>query len=220
MRGDDPQAVECMIRYIYVSDYDIRSIADNSKECLPDWIQHYNTAVVADKYDLPILKSKAFACFRTCAEQLTDTNEIFDVMIKGMDYHDTNEDMAKLLSKLRDDHATALIKHEGFREVPQEDDESAKDFCIKHYSKLKSMLEFRELLKHNRSLALGLLDSFDWAIGLTKKDISRCQGCSREVAHVAGMQLACCEKRHELYESSRKDLLVVRSYWEQSTMTA
>ncbi|KAK3714301.1 hypothetical protein LTR37_007887 [Vermiconidia calcicola] len=119
LHDDDPDAVEAMLRYIYSFEY-----ADNAgKPALGTAAFHLNVYVVAKKYQMPTLGTKALksvhgeiATFdKTGNPSTTRGFEILQLIMALKTYKEHDESFEKVAKKLTIAYLPALMKEKEFR---------------------------------------------------------------------------------------------------------
>lgn len=118
LEGDDVSAVEAMLQFMYTFDYDASGGAEHSSSPMVFNVRVYS---IADKYDVPALKSQAKQKFETTVETCWDMDD-FPYAVAQV-YNSTpsvDRDLRKVVVDVACKHINELLLKQGFRDVLEE----------------------------------------------------------------------------------------------------
>lgn len=110
--------VEAMLHFMYTFDYDASGSAQNSSSPMVFNVKVYS---IADKYDVPALKSQAKQKFETAVETCWDMDDFPDAIAQV--YHSTpstDRGLREVISGAACEHVNELLLKQGFRDVLEE----------------------------------------------------------------------------------------------------
>ena len=105
LKGDDPDAVEALLRYIYTGNY-------TACQRWHDPSFHLHVSIAADKYDFPFLSKDADITFKRKAKEVSDFTQVINIM-------DALADLGQdgvFAEELRKQNLAGLIKDPAYRE--------------------------------------------------------------------------------------------------------
>lgn len=109
MIGDDPDAADAVLRYIYGQGYVVPESSQTP------WHFHLNLRATADKYLLPSLSKEADSCFRSAVGTEKDVDQIHNILQAIFQDFTHDDDLMKLAENLRKKHLSKLIRHPPYR---------------------------------------------------------------------------------------------------------
>ena len=115
LEGDDVSAVEAMLQFMYTFDYDASSSAENTSSPMVFNVKVYS---IADKYDVPALKSQAKQKFKTTVETCWDMDD-FPYAVAQV-YNSTpsvDRGLRDVVVAVACKHTSQLLSKQGFRDV-------------------------------------------------------------------------------------------------------
>lgn len=118
LEGDDSSAVEAMLQFMYSFDYDASGNADSSASPMVFNVKVYS---VADKYDVPALKSQARQKFETTVETCWNMDDFPDAIVQV--YNSTtsiDRGLRDVVVGIACKHIDGLLSKQGFRDVLEE----------------------------------------------------------------------------------------------------
>lgn len=107
-KGDDPDAIEAMLRYLYTLDY-VPNASQDARGNQPTWNDHLNVVIIADKYGFVELKYEALTHLKDCVAQMKNADDIHSLMIRHDWDPDMDEELCKAIDKAVDDNFPALF---------------------------------------------------------------------------------------------------------------
>jgi speckle-type POZ protein len=118
LEGDDLSAAEAMLRFMYTFDYDASGSAENSFSPMVFNVKVYS---IADKYDVPALKSKAEQKFEAAVAVGWDMDDFPDAIAQV--YNSTpsvDRGLREIVTETACKHVKELLLKPGFRDVLDE----------------------------------------------------------------------------------------------------
>jgi speckle-type POZ protein len=115
LKGDDVFAVEAMLRFMYTSDYDASGSAGNSASPMVFNAKVYS---IADKYDVPSLKSQAREKFKKTVETCWNMDDFPYAIAEA--YNSTtsiDRGLRKVVVDIACKHINELLMKQGFRDI-------------------------------------------------------------------------------------------------------
>jgi speckle-type POZ protein len=115
LEGDDVFAVEAMLQFMYTSDYDASGSAEHSASPMVFNVKVYS---IADKYDVPALKSQAKEKFETTAKTCWNMDD-FPYAVAEVYNSTTSIDrgLRNVVVDVTCEHINQLLSKQGFCDV-------------------------------------------------------------------------------------------------------
>ena len=138
-------AVEAMLRFMYTSEYDASGSAENSASPMVSNVKVYS---IADKYDVPSLKSQAEQKFRTTVETCWNMDD-FPYAVAEVYNSTTSIDrgLRNVVVEVACKHINELLSKQGFRDVLEEITGFASDM-VQHLATSPGKSEIRSQTKY------------------------------------------------------------------------